>query len=843
MGVTRRRVALLMVLAGALLVLAVRSQSAPAVRAATPRVVASRLAGNAASSPRTQTRYSLVHGCYVVRAGDAYSTQSPLHVAGSDEPYRLQATGLGQYLIYGSRHSFLASGLRSAGVPGPSAVWMVLGSGAHGFHMINAGTGESRPVSFTPASGCAVYPEGGVDATGRPFHGASTEQAVSGTVDAHTHVTAFEFLGGAFHCGKPWDAYGIPYALPDCKPYEQGSNGVVESFLDYGSPSHPHDTQGWPTFRAWPSPTDLAEEGDYYTGIKRAWMAGLRIMVTHLVDNEALCQLMTTRRNPCNDMQAVHIQARALRALQDYIDAQSGGPGKGFFRIVTDPFQARRVINQGKLAVQEGIEVSHLFNCGEYLGTPQCSQAQIDAGMREVQRLGVSTFFPVHKFDNAFGGTKMDSGELGLLVNGGNHLETGHFWDVKTCTGPAHDSTQLDPTAIAPAAAGLTQVLNRVGPTLLPGAIKPPVPVPGASSPPSPLSALPVYPPPPHCNQRGLTSLGSYLLARMMQAHMIVQLDHMDVKTADAALSVLEAHHYSGVVSAHSWDSAAQENPRIYKLGGFVTPIAGASPQSFIDQWRASLTMRDKRFYNATGFGYGADMNGLAEESEPSSATPIRYPFSSYDGKVSFTREVWGRRTFDLNRDGVANYGMYADWLAELRLLAGRPILTDMFHGAEAYLQMWERAWGVAPTRCLAPRGSLSRAGAGRLRLGDDFRTLLIAAGQPAARPGASYRYCVAGRAGTPVEAVFGRSGRVSMVLSRVRGYRAGALRVGSSARALRAVARRGSSGVWTSLRTLNGHARYVYGVRGGRVWFVAVVSRSQLAHGGLAGALRAAGV
>ncbi len=818
-------------LALVLLGIVARAAATQSVRAATPRVAITAGFVAAPASVRSQTRYSLVHGCYAVTPG------------GADGPYRMQATALGQYLIYGAHRTFLASGLQSASAPSSSTVWTVLGSGAGGFDMVNLATRESHPVTFTPASGCAVYPEAGVDATGHPFTGASPGSTVSGTIDAHTHVTAFEFLGGAFHCGKPWDAYGIPYALGDCKPDEQGSNGVVESFLDYGTPNHPHDTQGWPTFKDWPSPTDLAEEGDYYTGIKRAWLAGLRLMTTHLVDNEALCDLMTTRRNPCNDMQAVAIQAADLRALQDYIDAQSGGPGKGFFRIVTNPFQARQVINQGKLAVQEGIEVSHLFNCGEYLGTPQCSQAQIDAGMRQVERLGVSTFFPVHKFDNAFGGTKMDSGEIGLLVNGGNHLETGHFWDVKTCTGPAHDSTQLDPTAIAPAAGGLTQLLNLVGPTLLPGLINPPIPLPIGSKPPSPLSALPVYPPPPHCNQRGLTALGGYLLDQMMQAHMVVQLDHMDVKTADAALTILEAHHYSGVVSAHSWDSAAQENPRIYNLGGFVTPIAGASPQSFIAQWRQSLTMRNQRFYNGTGFGYGADMNGLAEESQPSSATPISYPFASYDGKVSFSREVWGQRVFDLNRDGVANYGMYPDWLDELKVLAGRPILTDMFHGAEAYLEMWERAWGVTATRCLGSRGALSASGAGRLRLGDAFRTLLFAAGQPTARPGLAYRYCVAGHAGTPIEAVFGRSGRVSMVVSSVPGYVAGGVRVGAGTRALRAVARRAPGGVWMSRRSLSGGARYVYGLRGGRVWFVAVVSRSGLQAGSLARALKAAGV
>jgi len=34
----------------------------------------------------------------------------------------------------------------------------------------------------------------------------------------------------------------------------------------------------------------------------------------------------------------------------------------------------------GKLAVIEGIEVSRLFGCGESNGTPQCDQAQVDAG-------------------------------------------------------------------------------------------------------------------------------------------------------------------------------------------------------------------------------------------------------------------------------------------------------------------------------------------------------------------------------------------------------------------------------------------------------------------------------
>ena len=777
------------------------------------------------STGTTATRYSLVHGCFTISSGG-----QPL--ASDDAPFAMQATALGQYLIYGRHGDFLGAGAVPTATPSADTVWQVDGTLQRGYTMTNLGSYGAMSITFTPAGGCAVYPEAGVDTTGQTFSGSSPEATVSGTIDAHTHVTAFEFLGGDFHCGRPWHPFGVEFALPDCAPNETGTNGVVESFLDYGSPSHPHDTVGWPTFKAWPSPTMLAEEGDYYTGIERAWKAGLRVMVTQLVDNEALCTLMTTRHNPCNDMSAVRIQAKDLRDLQDYVDAQYGGPGKGLFQIVTNPFQARRVINSGKLAVVEGIEVSDLFNCGENMGQPLCDQNQVDAGLTEVRNLGVSTFFPIHKFDNAFGGTKMDSGEVGALINAGNHLETGQFWDVATCTGPEHDSTQITSAPIG----GLATLLNgAAGQSLLPG-------LPGVS----PASQLPIYPPPPHCNQRGLTDLGAYLINKMIQEHMIVELDHMDAKTADQTLSILEAHHYSGVVSAHSWDSP-EENPRIYNLGGFMTPIAGASPSSFVDQWKTSLTVRNKRFYGGTGFGYGADMNGLAEESQPDTSNPITYPFKSYDGKVTFDREVWGQRTFDLNTDGVANYGMFPDWLQELQQIGGRPLLADMFHGAEAYLQMWERTYGVPDTGgCVSARGRLGARGLGALRLGIGSTALLYATGQPASRPGHTYRYCVPGAAKASTVAVFSPHGRVRMVASTARGVRAGRLHPGARApraKAMARVARSLGHGLWLGRRLATG-THLLYRVRAGRIaWVAAVTAYDSRGVGRMRADARAAGL
>ena len=59
------------------------------------------------------------------------------------------------------------------------------------------------------------------------------------------------------------------------------------------------------------------------------------------VENRALCELYPLKRNSCDEMDSVRLQDRRIDELEDYIDAQNGGPGKGWFRIVTDPFQAR----------------------------------------------------------------------------------------------------------------------------------------------------------------------------------------------------------------------------------------------------------------------------------------------------------------------------------------------------------------------------------------------------------------------------------------------------------------------------------------------------------------------
>lgn len=74
------------------------------------------------------------------------------------------------------------------------------------------------------------------------------------------------------------------------------------------------------------------------------------------------------------------------------------------------------------------------------------------------------------------------------------------------------------------------------------------------------------------------------------------------------------------------------------------------------------------------------------------SGNPVTYPFKSFDGSVTLDREKTGERVWDVNKEGVANYGLVPDWIEDMRQVAGDSIVEDMAGGGEAYLRTWEGA-------------------------------------------------------------------------------------------------------------------------------------------------------
>ncbi len=755
------------------------------------------------AQPAPTDRYALAGGCFTARtSGGDYltridNTATATATSHADaEPWHLQATDLGRYLLFGTERDFLAAsdgelgkaldgaqdnsagamadgltkgttgdvadnlaagplgtatgrGARivTAAEPSELADWRITHApggfqlslpALHAWLTVNDdGTlsltpneADATTLTFHRATGCAPWPEADVNVTGPVTTGETPYGEVRGYLDGHLHGMAFEFVGGRARCGRPWHRFGVTEALQGCKEHEAsgGRTHVLETVLSGRDPIAGHDTQGWPTFHDWPAHDSLTYEQVYYRWLERAWRGGLRMVTNLLVENHALCEQYPFKRNDCNEMDSAVLQAKRIRQLERYIDAQHGGPGEGWLRTVDDPFEARRVANAGKLAVVLGVELSVPFDCGLTADMPDCDRAQIDRAVDELYDLGVRQLELVNKFDNALTGVKGDAGTTGVVVNSGNFYATGQFWKMRNCEDAhAHDHTQPNISDDSGAPKEFT------GRDSIFGAI---LAATGTSG------AAPVYPEGPHCNVRGLSELGEYALHRLMKRGMIFDPDHMSAKAADQSLDLLEREGYSGVISSHSWANKTVY-PRVYELGGVVTPYAGDS-EDFVAKWREHRQWADDRFY--FGFGYGSDTNGFGAQGAPRGDTPtkVEYPFTGFGG-TTIHRQVSGERTFDVNTDGVAHYGLYPDWIEDLRRQAGEEIIAVMARGPEAYLQMWERAIGIAPDSCRDDVPDLTDADAARVATGMTPPEVLRALGQPASRDNRTFTYCVAG--------------------------------------------------------------------------------------------------
>ena len=699
-------------------------------------------------------RYNLFNACYGLQSTSTHRWLQGTAFTGADDsaatPLYFKPTGLGRYLLYSPDQRYLGrTGLLSAAVgyattAGESTNWTVTQVSDGQFRLFLPAAGylavaPTQAATFVPAptsatqftpyriEGCTPFPEISTNVEGDPTAGTTAFEETRGYLDAHTHGMAFEFLGGDAHCGRPWSPWGVAVALKDCPDhyYSDGYGAVLEAFLS-GNPHH--DPVGWPTFKDWPAPHSLTHEGTYYKWMERSWRAGQRVLVNLLVENNQLCMLYPIKHNSCDDMKSVKLQAEDMHKLENYVDAQHGGPGKGWYRIVTNPVQAREVINAGKMAVITGIETSVLFGCHVRLGIPSCTTSSINSQLDQVKQMGVVQMELVNKFDNALAGVAGDEGSTGYLVNAANTLETGSPWRMQTCDPndpEIHDKDQ-DNSAPIPSQDALFGAILKVVPSNIYNVIP----------------QIPLYPAKHHCNKLGLSDLGAFTIKGMAARNMIFDPDHMSVKARQQSLDLIDELHYPGVVSSHSW-STPDAYPRIYGEQGFITPYAGDST-GFVAKWMRHLGWANPATY--WGFGFGADINGFGAQGDPrpdaATNNPVTYPFTGLGG-VQVGQQVSGERVYDINTDGVAHYGLYPDWIQDLRMLAGDDIVKDMERGPEAYLQMWERAYGATPNACTNP--SYTRSSAyfhTNLPAGTDWWTVIKRVGQPDRRLDKKFNYC-----------------------------------------------------------------------------------------------------
>jgi microsomal dipeptidase-like Zn-dependent dipeptidase len=516
----------------------------------------------------------------------------------------------------------------------------------------------------------------------------------TGFADLHNHQFAHLAFGGRAFWGG---AYGrIDQQLAWCTPVH-GPGGAGDlmgnllraaAFGAGGTALLGHRVGGYPQFDGWPRWDSITHQTAFEDWVHRAVTGGLRLMVMLAVNNEFLCSLVN--RAPgrtCDDMEAVDLQLQAAKDMRDRIDGRSGGRGRGWYRIVYTPEDARAVMAEGKLAVVLGTEVDYLFRCRAE------SDLTEDELRRELDRyfaLGVRYVFPVHFSNNGFGGTAFQNALIrstgGFPVSDRNPLGTVGAYLIDTEDGRS---------------AGYEYRTGRR-------------------------------------NVQGLTSLGKTLIRELARRGMIIDVDHMSAHARADTFDICEELSYPVVAGhtgfidisvgqkRHEGQLTDAEVTRIRRLGGMVNPIArqgtlaeirdngavppphvcGATSNSFALAYLHAL-----RKMGGTPVALGTDFNGFAgvpgprfgPDACPGGRGPgpqpgeITYPFRAAATGILMDRSVVGQKAFDINTDGLAHVGMLPDFVADLEAMGITGQLLDpLLNSAGGFATLWEKAWQQA---------------------------------------------------------------------------------------------------------------------------------------------------
>jgi len=518
-----------------------------------------------------------------------------------------------------------------------------------------------------------------------------------GFIDLHNHMFAGLGFGGAMFHGAPTGP--LDQALPWCTS-AHGPGGVgdvvgtVLNAVAYHSVGVGHKVGGWPQFDGWPRWNSVTHQAVHVEMLHRAWVGGLRAMVMLAVNNEWMCGLPGMKRAPnrgCGDTEAVDLQLQAAQDLQDSLDAEAGGPGQGWYRIVRTPREAVGVIAAGKLAVILGIEVDNLFD--GYLDSGLDGDT-LAATVQTYFDKGVRYVFPVHFGDNAFGGAAFQNGlEFAAPAP---KITTPLF----TATLP-YELTLEDGSHLG--------YQDRGG----------------------------------RMNVRGLTPLGERLVFELMSRGMLFDVDHMSYKTRAEVMDLAEAQQYP-VISGHTGfidmsigskrhegNLTADEVERVRRMGGMVGCIVSQGDYDSIATYTrsdgstiphacgwSSNTFTQAYLYavermHGTSVGIGTDLNGFAgllgprsgpdacRGGGPGDADPeVDYPFNALASGADMDKSQLGNRTYDFRVDGLAHVGMLPDLIADLQAMGVTDDeLAPLVTSADAFCRLWDRARIAGPGR------------------------------------------------------------------------------------------------------------------------------------------------
>jgi microsomal dipeptidase-like Zn-dependent dipeptidase len=509
---------------------------------------------------------------------------------------------------------------------------------------------------------------------------ASQDGTFRGFADIHNHQFANLAFGGRAFVGE---AFGPPATAldPGVDANNHGSNhwgDILGATLTLRKPGLIlYSNSGYPTFEGWPNFYEWDHQKAYQDWLHRAVQGGMRLMVMMAVDSEDLCkQVATDGRNCANQMATIDRQLRAAHDMQDHIDELAGGAGKGWYRIVTTPEEARRVMSLDKLAVVLGVETAHLFDC-------RAGGCSWHDQLETYWNRGVRHFYPIHVHDNGFGGAAYFAPML-----------QGDVSYRRPC--PEYARGECNKRGLAPTGFALINELMRRG------------------------AIIDVDHMSDYAWNETLT------LAERNRGYPVVashsgfneinnnEQDHEGQLTAVELERIRNVGGMLGLISAQGnlWDVGTYSRPGRHT----VNHVCGRTSETFAQAYlyaidhapgmaigigtdfAAPIPQPGPRFGGQQCFDWSDPGQPVSRNRDWTQAKwngPLAYPFVArgVHGNAELDRYVFEQRTFDFNVDGLAHVGMLPDFFADLEALEiPAAELETLFTSAEGYVRMWERA-------------------------------------------------------------------------------------------------------------------------------------------------------